>query len=491
VVASSWFFYLTLTIFILSSVWVATASLYPMAFDEEFHYGLIQIYAGSLAPYGIETSSDMAQYGAATKDVSYLFHYLMSFPYRILEAFGASSQLTIVLLRLLNIGMMIGAFILFRRAFRLAFPTHPGMVNLSLAVFSLVPIVPVLAGQLNYDNLLIIIVAYITLLAVKFWKHMDETGVLPVKITWAILLSLLFVMPVKYASLPIVGGLLLWLAVVVFRKSNKRPTFELRRFIVSTWKAPVRSRVILTALLVAGLFFAARYPLNFIQHGNFIVSCDEVFSEQACQAYGPWERTRMLRQERPENFIPIPFVSYLMTYWIPDMAERMTFAVAGKTNDFQTKDALPLLKRTFMVFFFIGLGALMYQIILRRGKLPVLAWFSVFLAVPYIITLAIRLYGGYVSSAQPVAINGRYLLIFLPVLSIVFIWATYESLKSVRLQRASPLLALFVLAVLIVTGGGVSTYILLSEPHWFWSGWGQMSHDALQSVVSSLILRIN
>ena len=93
VFASQWFFYATVALFSISSIWVATASLYPMAFDEEFHLGLIKIYAAHWLPYGIENTRDMAQYGAAMSDPSYLFHYLMSFPYRLLDWLGLSQLL--------------------------------------------------------------------------------------------------------------------------------------------------------------------------------------------------------------------------------------------------------------------------------------------------------------------------------------------------------------------------------------------------------------
>jgi len=166
VIRSDRFFYVTVGLFGLASAWVATASLYPMAFDEEFHFmafdeefhfGLIKIYSTHLTPYTLEPTRDMAQYGLVSADVSYLFHYLMSFPYRVINVLPASEQTIIILLRFINIGFVLWALFIYRKILD-ELGVSKAISHVTIAFFTLIPIMPLLAGQINYDNLLLVII---------------------------------------------------------------------------------------------------------------------------------------------------------------------------------------------------------------------------------------------------------------------------------------------------------------------------------------------
>ena len=79
------FFAGILTVFVLQALWFALSALYPMAFDEEVHFGIINIYAHQWSPFLAGQPAGADSFGAIARDPSYLFHYLMSFPYRLLE----------------------------------------------------------------------------------------------------------------------------------------------------------------------------------------------------------------------------------------------------------------------------------------------------------------------------------------------------------------------------------------------------------------------
>ncbi|MDQ5932295.1 MAG: hypothetical protein QG649_380, partial [Patescibacteria group bacterium] len=213
---SSSSFYAILALFIISAVWIASFSLYPMAFDEEFHYGLIKIYASSLLPYGIEHTSSMAQYGAATADASYLFHYLMSFPYRLFDFLGLSDPAIIILLRYLNIVFVAAAIIIFRRALLLA-SASPAAATASLAFVSLVPVFVMLTSQINYDNLLLLVTAWCILLTFRITLSLRQKSTITLTDAWLLVCALLIGMSIKYAFLPIALALVLWLVLVGIR----------------------------------------------------------------------------------------------------------------------------------------------------------------------------------------------------------------------------------------------------------------------------------
>ncbi|MGH7237867.1 MAG: hypothetical protein ACREGF_05000, partial [Candidatus Saccharimonadales bacterium] len=49
--ASNIFFGYVMVWFVLESAWTALSAVYPMAFDEEVHFGLIKFYAHHLSPF--------------------------------------------------------------------------------------------------------------------------------------------------------------------------------------------------------------------------------------------------------------------------------------------------------------------------------------------------------------------------------------------------------------------------------------------------------
>ena len=166
VLGSKRFFWVVLGFFIFESVWIALSGVYPGAFDENFHFGLIQIYSHYWLPFLSSQPAHANAYGAVARDPSYLYHYLMSFPYRFISLFVHGQTGQVVLLRLINVGIFSAGTVLFRRIL-IKVGLSSALSNVCLLLFVLIPIVPELAGQINYDNLLIPLVAWVCLLTFK------------------------------------------------------------------------------------------------------------------------------------------------------------------------------------------------------------------------------------------------------------------------------------------------------------------------------------
>ncbi len=79
-VSSRFFFRLIVAVSLLSAVWIALSARYPMAFDEDFHLGLIRLYASHGWPFWSGQPANADVFGAVARDPSFLYHYLMSFP---------------------------------------------------------------------------------------------------------------------------------------------------------------------------------------------------------------------------------------------------------------------------------------------------------------------------------------------------------------------------------------------------------------------------
>src|SRR5690348_13109817 len=112
------FFYGVLIFFGLESLWIAISAAYPMAFDEDFHFGLIKIYSHHWLPFLSGQPEGADAFGAVARDPSYLYHYLMSFPYRLISFCTGNETAQVVFLRLLNIMLFGTALVLFRRVLR-------------------------------------------------------------------------------------------------------------------------------------------------------------------------------------------------------------------------------------------------------------------------------------------------------------------------------------------------------------------------------------
>src|SRR4051812_29328265 len=80
------FFWAILALFVLQSAWIALSGRYPMAFDEDFHLGIIRLFAHHASPFWSTQPAGADAFGAVARDPSYLYQWLMSFPYRLISA---------------------------------------------------------------------------------------------------------------------------------------------------------------------------------------------------------------------------------------------------------------------------------------------------------------------------------------------------------------------------------------------------------------------
>src|ERR1700721_3858493 len=84
-IRSKGFYRFVIVFFVFEAAWIALTAAYPQAFDEQFHFGLIKIYSHYLLPFLSKQPAGANQFGAVARDPSYLYHYSMSFPYRLIE----------------------------------------------------------------------------------------------------------------------------------------------------------------------------------------------------------------------------------------------------------------------------------------------------------------------------------------------------------------------------------------------------------------------
>jgi hypothetical protein len=455
------FFYGVLGFLIVESLWVAVSSLYPMAFDEEFHFGLIKIYSGHWLPFLSGQPEDAGAFGAVARDPSYLYHYLLSFPYRFTALFTDSQTIQVIVLRLINIGLLAFSIVLFRQVLRRA-GTSLAFTHVALALFVLVPIVPLLGGQINYDNLLLPLLAWVCLLVADVIGQLRFRTV-SVK-TLAVLLSLCLVSSlVTHVFLPIMAVVCIFITALMVRSFWRRGVVFRKKLLASFSSLGIGSKIGLTMMLLVSVgLFVQRDVANVVMYGTPAPDCDQVIARSECVSYGPWQRNELLARQNDNSQLEDP-LGYTAV-WLTSLHFRSFFVVSGPANYYVNYPPLPLPSATAIVIVVSGMVALL------------LYWRRIFSGRPYLFFLCLATFGycavlwiedymQYRYTGHPVAINGRYLLIIMLPFAAVLGRALQVALRPIGWIQ--PWLAVLSIA-LFLQGGGVLSYISRSDPSWYW-----------------------
>jgi hypothetical protein len=476
VVGSRAFFRLIVALLVVQAAWIALSGRYPMAFDEDFHLGIIRLYAHHGLPFWSGQPTGANTFGAVARDPSYLYQYLMSFPYRLISALTGDQTIQVLVLRAINIGLFAGGLVVYRKLLALT-GASKAIINVSLLLFVLIPIVPLLAAQINYDNLFIPMVGVALLLTSQFEMYLTKHKQLNLKIILQLAIVCLLGSLVKYAFLPVfvaVGGFVL-LRIWQKRRSLPRQWWGLAK----SWQALGRGGKagLIVGLVLASGLFAERYAVNLVRYHNPVPDCSQVLSVKACSAYGPWIRDYNYQLNKvDEEKNPLVFTGD----WFYGMWLRTFFAVDGPATDYQTRGPLPLPGIGAIVFSVIGIVALVMSIKrLRAVYNAPLMDLLLGVSIVYAATLWLDEYRSYVRTGQPVAINGRYLLPILLPLILLGALAVAELLK--QRQRAQVVVAGSAILCL-AWGGGALTYSLRSNNAWYWPN--QTVRDANHAVQS-------
>jgi hypothetical protein len=475
------FFWTIIAFFVLEGLWLVFSALYPMAFDEEIHLGIIEVYAQQWSPFLGAQPEHLDYLGALSSDPSYLYHYLMSFPYRLISFFTDNQMVVVILLRLLNLAIFTGALLLFRKVLLRA-KTSPALAHVILAVVVLIPIAPLLAAHINYDNLLMLLMAWICWLVLGVIERL-RLREFPLRQLGLLAVACMLASLVKYAALPIFAAALVFVgfyAWYCFRGHGKRlgPAFKKSLTVLSL---PVKIGLVV-AVLLSSVLFLQRYGVNAYRYQAVVPECHLVLSEARCQAFSPWRRNQRMAREKGQ------FDHSLLNYtetWLYFMRWRTFFTVNGPHHGYATREPLPVTMET--AGYLTALSFLLVIVFWRRifrGR-PELVFFTAIIAL-YTIVLWLNGYADYLHTGEPVAINGRY---FLPI--IVLMGAVIGRAFSLALGRWSALKvgAAAVVLLLFLQGGGVMTFILRSDPGWYWPSQNieTLNHNA-RNVLKPLII---
>ncbi len=471
-IGSRIFFRLTLVWFAIQSVWIAFSGLYPMAFDERYHFEVIKIYSERLHPFWSSMPPGEAPYGALSRDPSYLYHYLMGFPYRILERITNDEFSQVVTLRLTSVLFFIGGLIVFRKVL-----TNTGisdkLSNMVMAMVVATPIVSLLAGQINYDNLFFLVFALTVLSLQNFTAAVKSNSL---KSTHILQLAIICMVGslIKYAFLPVLASVIAVMVYVFLRQRSNVGLLTYLRTGLSGIVKDFRGRSVILKLWLLIPFFVLfglsmeRYGVNLQRYGTPAPECDKVLSVDQCFANPPWRRNYITRWSKENGKLDelkdTNFVKFALKSWPEKTTYHLFYAIDGERTRFLIRDPIMLTRNVSLI---VGIvGGVLYIIHRRRihGKYQMNQ--LLFVSLVYILSLLLQNYSDFVYLGYPFGIQGRYLIPALPIIYTAVGIGISMAIGNKRMAKSA--VALVSIVYILTQGGGAATYIIRSDYQWNW-----------------------
>lgn len=462
------FFGATVLLFAIETFWLAITSRFPMAFDEAYHLGLIQFFSHRWNPLVNSQPPGTYKYGAIVHDPSWLYHYLMSFPYRFIGLFTHDIVALVISMRLIDVALMVVNLFILKKLLRLI-GLSSALTNLVLVVFAFTPMVTVLSAQISYDDLMIPLTTlslYVTVLLVRELneRHLDVRRFLSL-VCLCLLTSL-----VKFTFIPIMIGIFIVVAwkIVAYRFAVR--AHPLRQAVADFNKSKLYLRIaVLAATALSVFLFSWFYGANAIRYHSPVPECDQVIGKEACLQNYSWNisyHTRQYFQAHPGSGLHLSVVQFTMVHWAFYMSEQLYGGIIPIEG--LTYMSAPLF--SLVIMFFAAAVVCLFinfkEIIKKYPELMTLF----FISLVYMIFLWSDNYLGFRQSGQPSAINGRYLVPVLAYLYAVFGISVNRVLRRTNRSGAASLGLAIMIIVIFIVFGGFSQYVNDITP-----GYGRLS----------------
>lgn len=488
-VRSGTFFWLIVVLLVLQAIWFALTLRYPMAFDENFHFGIIKLYAQQWSPYFAHEPSNSSAYGDLVRNSSFLYHYLMSFPYRFIELFTHNQPTQVIFLRFINIGLFAGGLIFFRQVLR-RLHISDAITNVSLFMLVLIPVVPFLAATINYDNLMFLVIPLITWLTLRCVEILRSDHKLSAAHLTFLLTSCFLASLIKYAFLPIFVALVLYLILMIWRYRPLGTIFKntCRDFLARSFWIKLG---LVICLVISGSMFIERYGVNIVQYHSLQPDCSALRNVDECMQYGPWARNYEVKMgvagyggpHAPYDPNPALFVPA----WIDGMMERLYFAI---NYDYSNYPGLPIILFSAYVVggFGLILGFVYARRLLRHQHQLVLL---LLVTIVYTVSVFYVNLNGYRHLHAMQAINGRYLVLIFPFAFAFMVLAYNQWFQAIAKRRSQSVKLGFLVLITILTlqGAGMLTFLVRSNPNWWWENQTVIDvNDRAKSIVSPFII---
>jgi len=457
IIGSKYFFWGVIALFVFQAAWIAFSFRYPMIYDEYYHFGLIEYFSHQWLPWINNQPVSLDLYGALGRNPYLFYHYIMSFPFRLVTLFTNDFVAQVISMRLINIGLFAGGLVVFARLFK-AMKVQPVFRNVALLFFVLLPVTPFVAATVNYDNTVFLLTALLVLIGVRIIQSP--------KIQWHNYILIILIGMVgslmKSSFLPIfaAGFIFIFVRLII---AHKKKLFQdnIQSFRASGLWLKI---VILVPVVIVGFLFAERFVVNIIQYHSLDPNCTSQMSQGRCNTNPVELRNRHLEKIKSKDTIPAQVPQYANT-WFSEMINTLLISGSNTNGKFGTEYAKPF-PIIYMVVFWgtiVSFATFFYSL----DKLRKISgfWLTISIIILYVASLFYVNLSNYYEYYQPIAIQGRYLLPFLPVMMLFALLGLNNILHRLGFLK---LLILLVVLTLYLNGAGAITHIMKSNDNWYW-----------------------
>lgn len=472
-ISSKWFF-ISITIFFFAEMaWIALSAIYPMLFDEEYHLGIIDIYARQISPFINSQPTEASFHGDITRYGSYLFHYLMSFPYRFISIFTDDLPTKIIAMRFICICIVIGGFVFWRNVL-VRFGVSKALAHIVLFIFTLIPLIPFALSQINYDSLAFFCIPLIFYLAIRSTEAGKRQSLWIIYFIGVSALASL----VKFTILPIALGAAIYISIFIYKKDGKK---ILKKQIDIFKKLSKNTKIISLIFLSLALFlFIERYGVNLVSYHAIEPKCHKVQSIESCMEYTVWRRDTTWKEANDKKGEPRDSaLNYTTTYWVPHIFNDFFVTAAfvykeprqleirylpSGPGSMQSSAGSQVLRYGGWAVLAMSIIAVILSSRYLWLKYRHLSLITAVILVIYMFSLWIRNYTDYLSIGAGTAAQGRYFIpLLIPVFAVVAI-----SFNHIFKRIWQKTIFIIICILLLSQGGGVMNYMLYSNSKWYW-----------------------
>lgn len=456
--SSRLFFWLVIGFFLFQALWIVFSFMHPMLYDEAYHFGIIKFFSNTFWPIVVGQPEKYDEYRDIGREGSYLFHYLMSYPYRLASYLTNNPIYQILFLRVLNVALFTLGLLTFAKLFK-TLGVRRIFINVSLLFFVLLPITPFIAATINYDNLLFLVTATFLLLSVRaIIKKQSDLTIYLLIASVGVIGSL-----VKFAFVPIFITGIVFIIINFLYKFRRFAWREAKRLFLVTNKTTL---IVLSILL--GLFsvwFLYIHGTNLVKYHHPVPKCQQTMSLERCKKSTLVERNIIL-EESTHLREAVPYAEF-STIWFNQMLAYISWTGVAIETDGKfniSEKPLPVVHYTIYLLMVWGLVFLIYAWGQFSDKNSY-RFLAVILVVYFLFIFAVNA-SYYYRFHQLIATQPRYLLILVPVLMLFMVLA-FNSVLA-KQSRALKLLLLFIATGFMLNGGGLTTHLVRSNENWYW-----------------------
>lgn len=402
------FLWAILSVFVVVNALLAFALRINIT-DELYHLRIVDLYSGQLG-WRLTNGPDTTGLGDVQYFVSFLYHYLLSFPARMLDGLNVDEVTKIGLLRLISLGFVVGAVLVWRQIALIFRDSKPFANAITLAILA-IPMTSTLSAMVNYDSLLMLTSALTIYSAARI-----VTGTKFSARDWLLYagfgsLSLI----VKYTFAPVF--LTLTITLLILRWGQLRDVFaELRANGGHNiqWRPLVAPGLL---AVVALALTATRYLSNLFTAGSVSPSCDAVAPYDYCLTYGPFERNERLDAQYPDQPPTLGgAANFFLVEWFSGLVNTLALTGALGPNG-----AVGTHPTQLQAFFMNALAVLVIVMALffanlAKRELRTIAFVAL---LTHIAAQGWVNFGDYRAFGEMVGVSGRYFMPFIPFLLLL------------------------------------------------------------------------